>query len=148
MGKVENTELRTTIWSVNIEAEPKPQGSKNAFVKDGKAVLVEASKGVHTWRTAVTKAAKFQPPATQFNCPVWIVLEFYLTQAPSNRKDKPSQKPDLDKLIRSTLDALVQAGIMTDDQIITKISASKRWAKDRASGKPGVYVVVAEDTTD
>jgi Holliday junction resolvase RusA-like endonuclease len=35
---------------------------------------------------------------------------------------------DIDKLTRSTLDALVQASVLTDDSIVVDLSARKRFA--------------------
>ena len=34
---------------------PQPQGSKNAYVRGGRAVLVEANKNLPAWRQIVTE---------------------------------------------------------------------------------------------
>jgi Holliday junction resolvase RusA-like endonuclease len=40
----------------------------------------------------------------------------------------PTVKPDLDKLVRSTLDALTMSGVIEDDARIWGLSASKQYA--------------------
>lgn len=46
---------------------------------------------------------------------------------------RPGVKPDLDKLVRSTLDGLVAGGALEDDARIVGLVASKRYA---AKGSP------------
>lgn len=61
---------------------------------------------------------------------------FYLRRPPSAPKSRqyPDRKPDLDKLIRSTLDALVIGGVIEDDARIIAIRAGKVYARTRPTG--------------
>ncbi len=117
-----------------IDGEPAPQGSKTGFVKNGRVVMVEASKKVKPWREAVTiKTAQHMSwetlnPLTE---PVEIALVFYLPKPKSVNRKWPSVKPDLDKLIRSTFDGLTTGGLYTDDALVIAVSASKEYATDR-----------------
>jgi Holliday junction resolvase RusA-like endonuclease len=103
---------------------PGPQGSKRHV---GKGVMVESSKKVKPWREAVKYAALEQITAgrigsTDVHYPPLdgpLVVEFCFTlqrpkSAPKSRVH-PDRMPDLSKLIRSTEDALTDAGVWTDD---------------------------------
>lgn len=126
-----------------IEGEPAPQGSKTGFVKNGRVVMVEASKKVKPWREAVTiKTAQHMSwetlnPLTE---PVEIALVFYLPKPKTVNRRWPSVKPDLDKLIRSTFDGLTTGGLYTDDALVIAVSASKEYATDRM----GCHVIASE----
>lgn len=117
----------TTLW---VEGIPAPQGSKNAYVRGGRAVLVESSKKVPAWRNAVAKAAfeKFQQP---LDGPVELHVEFVMPRTKAMRKNPAPpmvQKPDLDKLIRSTCDGLTGPAVADDSRIVA-IVANKRRAE-------------------
>ena len=51
-------------------------------------------------------------------------------------------KPDLDKIVRSTLDALGEAGMWADDAQVTWLLAAARYADDET---PGCRVELFED---
>ena len=53
----------------------------------------------------------------------------------------PAGRPDLDKLLRSTLDALGEAGIWGDDAQVVTIAASKHYTSDYEP--PGATIRVA-----
>ena len=59
-----------------------------------------------------------------------VVVQYVFSRPKSTKKSQTQRapkttKPDIDNLIKSTLDALVQAGVMKDDNIVTEIRASK-----------------------
>jgi Holliday junction resolvase RusA-like endonuclease len=54
-------------------------------------------------------------------------------EVPSTRIPHAS-KPDIDNLIKSVLDGLVDAQIMTDDNLVTKITASKEYCERMDDG--------------
>lgn len=58
----------------------------------------------------------------------------------------PAKKPDLDKLLRSTLDGLGEAGIWADDSRVVHVRASKAYADDRPAGAD-IKVTAAEVAT-
>ena len=120
--------------SIMVYGDPAPQGSKTYL---GKGVLVESSKRVKPWRQAVKFAAlevlrraDFYEDVA-FDCPVKVSIRFYLHKPKSAPKKRyyPDRKPDLDKLIRSTLDALKEAGCYKDDSRVVKIEADKCYAE-------------------
>ena len=126
-----------------IEGEPAPQGSKTGFVKNGRVVMVEASKKVKPWRAAVAKKTAQHMSWETLNPmdnPVEIALVFYLPKPKTVKRTWPSVKPDLDKLIRSTFDGLTTGGLYTDDALVVAVSASKEYATDRI----GCQVIASE----
>ena len=51
-------------------------------------------------------------------------------------------KPDLDKLIRATLDGLADGGLIVHDQRVAQVTAAKRYA---ISGEPtGATITITE----
>ena len=126
-----------------VEGEPAPQGSKNGFVKNGRVVMVESSKKVKPWRSAVTEQTACYlswNTLEAMTTPVEIALVFHLPRPKSVTRDWPSVKPDLDKLIRSTFDGLTTGGLYTDDALVIAVSASKQYATD----KIGCQIIASE----
>lgn len=105
----------------------------------GRAVLGESSKRVRPWRQDVVAAAieAQREVATTtlerwvpLECPVHVVAEFYLPRPkghPKARRTVPLSAPDLDKLSRSTLDALTTAGVYRDDALVVGLTVRKRY---------------------
>lgn len=124
-----------------VKGIPAPQGSKRAYVnKTGRVSLVESSKAVKPWRDAV-KSAYMAGKHGLHTGPVSIEILFLFARPKghyrSGRNDHilrdsapswPSVRPDLDKLIRSTLDALTDAGAIEDDARVVNIGAAKEYA--------------------
>lgn len=126
-----------------VEGVPAPQGSKTAKCINGRAVMWEASKGVKVWRDTVTAQAMIQMIAQNLETiegPVELVLDFRLPKPKSVNRALPSVKPDLDKLIRSTCDALTKSKIYKDDALVVAIGASKSYA----DSKPGCFISIQE----
>lgn len=131
---------------------PAPQGSKK-FVghakSTGRAILVESSKKVKPWREDVKGAAEFYL-ASSGRAPISgaVVAEMIFTvakpkSAPKTRRTYPSTKPDLSKLLRSTEDALSDAGIWGDDaRVIRYSNLAKVFPGEhpRALERPGVRI--------
>jgi crossover junction endodeoxyribonuclease RusA len=105
---------------------PQPQGSKNAYVRGNRAVLVEANKKLPAWRQIVTEKLE----AANVSCqpligPVDAQIVFFMPRPKSVLREYPSVKPDLDKLVRAILDAGTKAGIYNDDSQVIEIVANK-----------------------
>ena len=82
--------------------------------------------------------------------PIAVVIDFYL-QRPSSapkRRTMPDRRPDLDKLVRSTFDALTTASVIEDDARIVEIVARKHyatsWCGARISVRPADLAVSPE----
>lgn len=140
--------------SFDVTGTPAPQGSKRAIpikrggVYTGKVSLLEsAGDKVKTWRAAVhAEAAKFE----QISGPVAVAIDFWMprpkhhygtgrnagTLKPS-APDHPSTKPDADKLVRSTLDALTTSRLIEDDARVIRITATKHYATN-----PGATITI------
>lgn len=138
-------EVAFTFW---VDGRPAPQGSKTAYVRGGRAVMVEASKHLPAWRSAVMLAAKQAMLANdalvRFSDPVRLSVTFYI-ERPKNPKHKlfPAGKPDLDHLIRACGDSLSQAGVVTDDAIICQVVAAKVWTGAHTKPEPGAVVEIS-----
>ena len=140
-----------------VYGSPAPQGSKRAFVMKGtgRAVLVESSKAVKPWREAVVQAVMFQsPPGTRtdpilFRGPVALDVTFTLARPKSAKKGaRPAGRPDIDKLVRSTLDALTTAGVFEDDGRVVSLITQKYYVghdlkfDDNILAIPGAFIEV------
>jgi Holliday junction resolvase RusA-like endonuclease len=113
---------------ITVIATPAPQGSKSfkGLSKAGHAILVESSKNVRPWREAVVWAAR--ESGSRFSGPVAVSIYFTLAKpksASKTRRTWPDRKPDLSKLVRSTEDALVDAGVIEDDARIVRLVTEK-----------------------
>lgn len=119
-----------TVVDLRVLGVPAPQGSKTRMPN---GAMVEGSSAVgrakhRAWRSAVAEAAvgKLDEP---LDGPLQLVAEFLLPRPAGRKRDVwADRKPDLDKLIRNTVDGLTDAGLIRDDARIVYLSASKRLA--------------------
>lgn len=130
-----------------VYGTPAPQGSKRHV---GGGRMIESSKRVKPWREAVM-LAWYELRATdrveKIMGPVCVEVVFYL-----NRVDKPKNlhwpvskmDGDIDKLLRSTFDALTQSGAIEDDRFIVTVSAGKAYAGSLPYGlqQPGATIKI------
>ena len=144
-----------TPIEIVVHGTPAPQGSKKGYVRGGRAVLVESSAKVKPWREAVKQSALLADYNYAENVgAIGVAVVFYMPRPKSHYgtganahmlRDRaprlPIGKPDLDKLLRSTLDALTDAGIWRDDSQVVVIKASKVYADFRP---PGAVIVVGD----
>lgn len=131
------------IVHIDVLGLPAPQGSKRHV---GRGILVESSTKVGPWREAVVAAATNQGAANvRLDGPVKVDVSFYLPRPKAhyraNGELRPTapfvqfNTPDIDKLLRSTLDALVQAAVIADDARVQELEARKLYAtSERAPG--------------
>lgn len=128
--------------SFTVHGDPKPQGSKRAFVtKYGRAVLVEsAGAPLKDWRADVTTAAVAALHGSGWHHtdePVGVSLAFTMRSPKRPKYDTPATRPDLDKMARSVLDSITAAGVWGDDSQVVDLILSKRYGT-----QPGVEVTV------
>ena len=130
-----------------VPGVPTPQGSKQAFVRGGRAVIVDAgtpnSRTRHAdWRSTVTLTARIAKGNTPtLTGATSVDLTFKMPTVKSDpHRDSHLTTPDLDKLIRSVLDALTNSGIIRDDSIVCELSARKSYVRNGEMS--GVVVTV------
>lgn len=117
-----------------VTGQPAPKGSARAVIdrRTGKArLLASASRSNEraqtSWATAVGWAAKAAHRAAPWTGPIGLEVTFYVARPKSVRRALPEVKPDGDKLLRATADALT--GILfVDDGQVTDWIARKRYA--------------------
>lgn len=114
---------------------PAPQGSKRHV---GHGRLLEQSKRVAPWRVAVEAAAKNAMNARwlagggeeSLDGPLSVEIVFTVRKpasAPKRRVTWPTTRDsgDIDKLLRSTFDALTTGGAIADDSRVVEVTARK-----------------------
>ena len=125
---------------------PAPQGSKR-YVGNGR--MIESSKNVKPWRFLVQQAAVAlnQPTITG---PISLSCIFLFPRPKSHYTTKGtlkpsaptfhSVKPDGSKCLRSTEDALVDAGLIQDDARIAISTHTKRYTTP--AEHPGAIITI------
>lgn len=106
------------------------------------------------FKTATAMAAREAVPAevTPINGPFRVVVAFYLRR-PQRLMRKSSEpgaipcesKPDLDNLLKSLLDAMVDGGIVRDDAALYSVSAGKYYAEIGEAPRAEVWLYTNTD---
>jgi len=134
--------------SFTVYGRPAPQGSKKAVGrrKNGSTILIEMSQKVKPWREAVKTAALEAYDGPTITDPVVLYVVFTL-QAPAKLpkgRTYPTTAPDLSKLIRSTEDAITDAGIWRDDSLVVVETGQKLYpGQVGALDRPGATITIS-----
>lgn len=144
----------TTTLSITAYGTPTPQGSKQIV----RGILVDANRArLRTWREDVKQAAlEALDTNTSWDRDAVAVLGSFTFQfnRPKNhfvagdparplKANAPRlhvQRPDLDKLLRSTWDALTDAGVVWDDCRIAQAFAAKVYVNGH--DRPGATITL------
>lgn len=142
---------------IEVFGRPAPQGSKEL---GGAGQLRESSAYLPAWRTAVREGAyaAYQAsgippeslPVFPAGVPLWVEhCVFYLDP----EQGKATNKPDIDKLLRSTLDALggaygKSARLFADDSQIVRIDDLRKVAAPTPFVASGVYIVISDEVKE
>jgi Holliday junction resolvase RusA-like endonuclease len=135
-----------SVIEIRVIGLPAPQGSKRHV---GNGMMIESSKNVKPWREAVKWAAleyKMGHGSVMTEGAVEAVMVFTMPRPKSAKKgSRPSKKPDLSKLIRSTEDALTDAGAWEDDARVVTCWARKVFPGEHpdALDVPGAVIRIA-----
>lgn len=154
MGK----QIKFTVY-----ARPEPQGSARGFVYQGqfdkrpRAIITTSNKKLKPYRQelshtvmAALQEAGIAPPMAGKHVPVSVVLDFYLERPASIPKKRTYivVKPDIDKLVRSTLDALTGNAFLDDAQVV-ELSVRKHYGvPERADIVASILETVAPKPKD
>ena len=138
--------------AVVVEGTPAPQGSKRHV---GHGVMVEMSKRLEPWRDDVRQAARAALAGADWDRAARVLavnITFTFARPRSHfrtgkhahelREAAPvlvAVRPDLDKLTRSTLDALASAGAYVDDARVAQLWTRKEYVT-LTSAEPGAFI--------
>lgn len=127
------------VARIDVRGMPATQGSKNAFVHNGRAILTESGGDKwRLWRHAVNTEARI---AWQGQGPIEgpvgleITVDLPRPQSAPKRRTWPTKtrSGDVDKLARAILDALTGV-VYADDAQVTYLSIAKDWAGEWGPG--------------
>ena len=142
--------------AARVYGKPAPQGSKRAYIvrakgKRDRVAVTESSAAVKPWREAV--AAAWREAGAHLSGAVAVEARFYLDRprghyGTGRNADRlrpsaplyPTSAPDLDKLVRSTLDGLTTANAYEDDARVVDLTTRKRYATPEQPA--GVHLIV------
>ena len=122
------------LWVIGI---PQPKGSARAFVVKGRPIITSDNPSLKVWEQVI-RGALGTAGVELIKGPVTVELGFNLpipksrqpqpkSKDPLKRHPVPDTRPDLDKLIRSTLDACSRI-CFEDDGRVVGVSAFKQYA--------------------
>lgn len=123
---------------------PAPQGSKRPL---GNGRMIESSKNVKPWRMLVAEAA-LATRAPLIKAPVRLSIVFLFLRPKGHYGSKGLKasapayhhtRPDVDKLQRSTFDALTGT-LIHDDSLIVGCAAEKRYCV--GDERPGAIITL------
>jgi len=123
--------------------EPASQGSKKAFKRGKKIVLVEMDEKLPEWRAAVQSAAQLAAGAAwqPIDKPVKVTGEIrFRKPATTKFREHPAGPIDLDKAQRAIGDALEKSKVITNDARICHWDIRKVWAEE----VPGMDITISE----
>lgn len=124
-----------------VAGEPIPKGSFKAYSTPKGPVVTNDNKRTRPWQDAVAFAARQAMDGKEpFDGPVAVACWFRMTKAKSVKRSHPAVKPDIDKLLRSVMDAL-EGVCFTNDSRVVKVVASKLYSE---IGEPGVSIEVRQ----
>lgn len=158
----------------DVYGRPAPQGSKHARAIyrgakaarqfTGKVVAVEMSRHLAPWRDSVKTAAlaviSYRHDEFPLTGALAVSMAFTVARPKGhyrtgrnahllrdNAPARPAVTPDLSKLLRSTEDALTDAGVWADDKLVVEYSrAAKVYANEDPDAllAPGVRITIRE----
>jgi crossover junction endodeoxyribonuclease RusA len=135
---------------LDVVGIPAPQGSKTGYYnpKIGRVMMVEGKAGQRdrhkTWREGVAQACRDhvrENPMSVLDEPIAVNVLFRFALPKSDQyRTMHTGAPDIDKLLRSTFDALKLGGLIRDDSIIASVFSNKTYAHGDSS--PGATITI------
>lgn len=106
--------------------QPVPQGSMKVI---NGHVIHSRGSALAVWRATIALAAKDAGIPKREEGAVALTMTFTLPRPKTVKREHPTVPPDLDKLVRSVLDALTGVAYRDDSQV-TGIYAAKRYGDE------------------
>ena len=140
--------------SFRVDGVPVPKGSTKSFVINGRTATTNANPKTKDWQYRVSTECQhvcaikreqgintFVPKTNNGMDCVGVSVEFYFLRPKADKKGIRAMtvKPDIDKLLRTILDALTGI-IYEDDSQVTFIQGTKNYVSD--GGSPFVDVTI------
>lgn len=137
----------------DVVGHPEPAGSKRAFSRGGRIVVVDDNPKSKRWKAVVASTARgamLRERRRAFDGPVWIEMVFRRRRPVAHvkangelslegrRHEYPATKPDALKLARAVEDAMTGVVYGDDAQIVSEV-LRKEWGEEE-----GVSVTVME----
>jgi Holliday junction resolvase RusA-like endonuclease len=134
-----------------VPGRPGTKGSARAFVVGGRAIVRNDNAKEKDWRQRVALAAGEAMAGTPWDGPVVVKATFYLQRPLAHLKTGgalrpsaprfPTGKPDVDKMVRSLLDALENIVYTRDARVVTAV-VTKAYVDPtyNLESRPGVRV--------
>lgn len=136
-----------TTFDFIVRSEPRPQPRPKAARIAGRVrIYTPATASLYkaAVQAAVKEAVHFD--LTPIDSPIFLTGEFVMRRVKRLRKDQIDEphlaKPDLDNLIKSTQDAIVDAGIFRDDCLIRGLNFTKRYANPEEAPHARISILV------
>lgn len=137
-------------WRVVGKPEPQPRVKA---ARAGGFTRVYTPPKADSWKSLIALAiAQGQRPPEPIDGPVSLHLNFTVQRPGKHyrsngtlKADAPTEcptKPDLDNLVKATMDAMSAAGVWSDDARVARLAASKTYTT--TSGVCGLLIVVEE----
>lgn len=140
-------------WAVRVYGEPAPKGSLKCVGGKGRHQLIEDGTRTKPWRALVKQAGEALSLPGPLSGPVGVEAVFTV-RLPASVKAESRLWPwkrstgiggDVDKLLRTVLDALEDAGVLADDAQVCVVRGSKCYPHSPAAGvldRPGMLLRV------
>jgi len=134
-----------------VKGHPVAKGSMiGQRLADGRVIVLDDFRGdrgrrLKEWMKAVAWEGRMTYKGLPLAGPVAVRLGFRLEKPKSNKKQCPSQRPDIDKLARAVLDAIQTKAkwggtLIVDDSQVVELQVHKSWA---LPGEQGATVCVS-----
>lgn len=130
-----------------VPGVPIPKGSAKAFVVGKRAVVTHDNAKTKPWQRSIAAEARGVAPGLLDGA---VRVELWFSMPRPKSHGKPGRKswaaehvtrPDLDKLVRTVLDALTGI-VWADDSQVVEVAARKCYADDSGERPAGVYISV------
>jgi len=109
-----------------IHGKPAPQPRVRAY-RRGEHAGVYTPSTADAWKGQIILAASFYRGQFATGA-LRLEVEFYLPRPQAHKHDDyVAVRPDLDNLLKSTMDALTNAGVWHDDAQVAAVVMSKRY---------------------